>query len=154
MPSVPLSVGRRPDPEPESSPLTELLQAGPTRHNCPQISHSRRRPEKCGGRHDSDQTRPTVEDQQRRKASWASNNYGADGLNHRLMKTSCAAAGSRQVNLVHSRRNDPFLTLTEPRGNYLDNLDAEWLMLLEKCLTKGGATKISEDPCFTFWVCS
>lgn len=56
-----------------------------------------------------------------KRASWASNNYRADGLNHRLMKTSCTAAGSRQVNLVHSRRNDPFLTLTEPWVNYKDN---------------------------------
>lgn len=81
------------------------------------------------------------------KRAGASNNYGADGLNHRLMKTSCAAAGSRQVSLVHSRRNDPFSTLTEPRVNDQDNLDVEWLMFLEKM-----PYKIREDGHFTFWV--
>lgn len=108
VPSVLLPVGRRPVPGPVSSPLRELLQAGPTWHNCPQNSHCRRRPEKCGGCNDSAQTRPTVEDQRRSETSPASNNYRADSLNHRLMKTWCASAPS--VHRSVAWRDEPWFT--------------------------------------------
>lgn len=59
-----------------------------------------------------------------RETSSASNNYRADSLNHRLMKSSCASARSLQASLVCSersvtRRNETLVSFkkTEPKGS-------------------------------------
>lgn len=59
-----------------------------------------------------------------RETSSASNNYRADSLNHRLMKSSCASARSLQASLVCSersvtRRNETLVSFkkTEPKGH-------------------------------------